>query len=292
MDNFRFQPSPQLKQLQAVELDIFKEFKRVCQKHGIKYYAAGGTLLGAARHKGFIPWDDDIDVQMFWDDFQKFEEIAPKEFKYPYSFQSYKTDILVDISPAARIRNQETTGCTKWEFDNIKKTSYNRGIFIDIFVLFSVPDSEQERFQQRQQIDWAWKAIRGWYADMNHNLGVYSPYDKYIPDWENARKMYSIEQIKQLYFDFCNYKNSSSKEIGQTSFRTHNPHFMWNREWFEDTIELPYEDTTISCPKMYEEFLKKQFGDWETPIINGAMHEMFIYDINIPYYKNPKLTEV
>lgn len=291
MTMIEFQQSPRLKKLQAVELDIFKEFKRVCQKHGIRYFAAGGTMLGAARHHGFIPWDDDIDVQMFYKDFRKFEEIAPIEFKHPYSYQSFKTDILVDISPAARIRNSETTGCTKWEFDNIRSTSYNRGIFIDIFVLFPIPDSKQERDIQKKHIDWAYRAIRGWYADKNRQIGLNSSYDNYLSDWEKVSKEYSIEQIKQMYFDFCNVRGDSFKEIGQTSFRTHNSHFMWNKEWFEEAIELPYEDTTITCPHMYDEFLQKQFGDWKTPVFNGAMHEMFLFDTDIPYYKNKALLD-
>ena len=286
-----FHPSPELKRLQAIELDLFKEFKRVCQKYGLRYFAAGGTMLGAARHSGFIPWDDDIDVQMYWEDFKVFEEIAQKEFKHPYFYQSFKTDILSDVSPAARIRNTETTGCTKWELDNIRNASYNRGIFIDIFLLFPVPDATDDRVRQKERIDRAWRAIRGWYAFQNKLSGVSSSYDQYLGDWEDAGKRYSIEQLKQLYFEYCDDGGSGSREIGQTSFRTHNPHFMWNREWFEETVELPFEDITITCPKQYDEFLRKQFGDWHTPVFNGSMHEFFIFDTETPYYKNARLAE-
>ena len=113
-----YQVPSESKKLWAVELDLLNEFKRVCKEYGIRYYAVGGTLIGAARHNGFIPWDDDIDVAMMWDDFKKFMEIAPYEFKYPYFFQSYKTDDMTEVSHA-RIRNSMSTGFTQWEHDNI-----------------------------------------------------------------------------------------------------------------------------------------------------------------------------
>lgn len=70
----------ELRDLQLVELDILKEFLRICKKYNLRYYALGGTLLGAVRHKGFIPWDDDVDIGMPRPDFIRFGEIAKKEF--------------------------------------------------------------------------------------------------------------------------------------------------------------------------------------------------------------------
>lgn len=76
--------------LQQKELDILKEFLKVCERHNLKYFMAGGTLLGAVRHKGFIPWDDDIDIGMYRKDYDKFLEVAEKELMYPYKIQTYK----------------------------------------------------------------------------------------------------------------------------------------------------------------------------------------------------------
>ena len=87
-----FTISEKLKEVWAVELDLLSEFDRVCKKYGIKYIASGGTMLGAARHHGFIPWDDDVDLMMMRDEYDKLCEIAPTEFKHPYFFQTEDTD--------------------------------------------------------------------------------------------------------------------------------------------------------------------------------------------------------
>ena len=71
--------------LQEIELDIFKRFKRLCQDYNLRYFAIGGTCIGAIRHNGFIPWDDDIDVAMPLEDYIKLKEIAMRELEYPYS---------------------------------------------------------------------------------------------------------------------------------------------------------------------------------------------------------------
>ena len=76
------------KQVWAVELDLFAKFISVCNKYQLKYYADAGTLLGAVRHNGFIPWDDDMDFVMFRDDYDKLCDIGEKEFEYPYFFNN------------------------------------------------------------------------------------------------------------------------------------------------------------------------------------------------------------
>lgn len=76
--------------LQCLELDMVKEFVHICDKHGLKYFMAGGTFLGAVRHKGFIPWDDDVDMGMYRCDYDKFLKIAESELSYPYKIQTYQ----------------------------------------------------------------------------------------------------------------------------------------------------------------------------------------------------------
>ena len=106
--------SVEMKKLWAVELDLLAEFDRVCRKHGLTYFVDSGTLLGAVRHKGFIPWDDDIDVAMFREDYRKLPRIAAQEFQHPYFFQTPFTDPGL-VMGGSRLRNSDTTLISDFE---------------------------------------------------------------------------------------------------------------------------------------------------------------------------------
>ena len=81
-----------LRQIQLASLEALKELKRLCDKHGLKYYLVAGTLLGAVRHRGFIPWDDDVDVAMPRSDYNKLSKIAKKELREGFFYQTERTD--------------------------------------------------------------------------------------------------------------------------------------------------------------------------------------------------------
>lgn len=268
----------------TIELDLLRKFKEICSKYNLTYFASAGTLLGAARHNGFIPWDDDMDLVLFWPDYKKFLEVAPSECQYPYCFQSFLSEKDGEAS-ASRLRRSDTTGFTKWENDNVMNPDYDKGIFIDIFPLFNVPDTEEERAKQKEQIMYYWKCIRGHDAfnQMAHGKEPNPDYVKYIPFYEQVKDKMTIEQIKWAYLNACDTKKERTKEVGATSSRVHLPSLMWDSELYDSFIELPFEDTTITCPKEYEKVLEKQYGDWRTPVENGARHEMVIIDPDTPW---------
>ena len=87
-----------VKELWAVQIDLLCELDRVCKKYNLKYILDFGTLLGAVRHKGFIPWDDDLDVSMLREDYDKLMEVGPTEFTHPYFLQNHDTEIGYDIT--------------------------------------------------------------------------------------------------------------------------------------------------------------------------------------------------
>lgn len=268
--------------LQNVELDLLIKFQQICEKYNLKYYASSGTLLGAVRHKGFIPWDDDIDVFLMWKDYQKLLEVAPKECTYPYFFQSYLTDSNSEAS-ASRLRRSDTTGFTKWEAENCGD-DYNKGIFIDIFPLFYVSDSKLVRYFQKKTIMFFWKCIRGHNALQQISRGqkVNETYRKYIPYYKFISKFLNITSIKEKYLKACAISFGQTKTLGATSSRVHQENLMWKAADYEKIIELPFENVKISCPFQYEKVLTKQYGDWKTPVKNGARHEMVAVDTKNP----------
>lgn len=96
-----------LRKVQLTQLEILKEVDRICTKHGIKYWLSGGTQLGAVRHNGFIPWDDDLDIDMMREDFNRFLKIARTELQESYYLQDWFTEKAYGL-PFAKIRKNNT----------------------------------------------------------------------------------------------------------------------------------------------------------------------------------------
>ena len=138
-----YRVSRQMKEIWAVEMDLLRQLDHVCSSLGIHYFACGGTLLGAVRHQGFIPWDDDIDVAMLREDYVKLCQ-AYTQFQKPYELQYF--DVTEGyFTGHAQLRNTQTTGALKMFLDAKSKMSYNQGIFIDIFPLDAIPDDKAAR---------------------------------------------------------------------------------------------------------------------------------------------------
>lgn len=129
-----------LARLREVETEIYLEFARVCDKHGLRYFAAFGTALGAVRHQGFIPWDDDIDVAMPREDYEKLMRISEKEFTHPYRMlEPRKTPGYV--MTFAKLTREDSTFVEATDTDR----TYHSGIFIDIFPMDPMPSDPKKR---------------------------------------------------------------------------------------------------------------------------------------------------
>ena len=125
-----------LKELHKVGLEVLKEIDRVCKKYDIPYFLCGGTLIGVKRHKGFIPWDDDIDIGMLRSDYEYFEKCFIKEHSKEFYLHSLKTDPNYWLS-FIKIRKNNTTINEKF----VEKLDTHKGIFVDVFPFDKVPDS-------------------------------------------------------------------------------------------------------------------------------------------------------
>ena len=124
-----------------IELDMLDLVVSICDKIGVKYYLDAGTLLGAVRHKGFIPWDDDIDLVMFRDEYDKFISYCKENLEYPYFLQTTDTDS--SIYQHAKIRRSDTTAILEKDLE--ANWDFNQGIFLDIFPLDRVPEDKGKR---------------------------------------------------------------------------------------------------------------------------------------------------
>ena len=125
-----------LKKLHVVEIDILKEIDRICKKYNIKYFLCGGSLLGSIRHEGFIPWDDDIDIGMIREDYEKFKTAFIKEKESEYFLHTYDSDKNYWL-PFMKVRKNNTTVDEQF----ISHLNTHKGIFVDIFPFDKVPDN-------------------------------------------------------------------------------------------------------------------------------------------------------
>ncbi len=226
-----------------------------------------------------------------WPDYQRLMELAPAECEYPYFFQGIYNEEFA-MPNTCRLRRSDTTGFTRWEQGNTPE-DYNRGLFIDIFPLFYVPDSEGERAAQKELVLKLWKAIRGCEAMKLTRLHKRetNAYEQYIPSFlalcgeRGIREPLLVDcsRLKQEYLLACAGTGKRCAEVGATSSKCHAPQLMWPSEWFDQMIKLPFADTTIPCPAAYEKVLEKQYGDWRTPVRSGALHEMAAVDPDRPW---------
>lgn len=138
--------------LQKALLEIFEAFVAVCEKHHLRYYLIGGTCLGAVRHKGFIPWDDDIDVGLPREDYEKFIQLQDEFKDTPYFIQTWKSDPKY-LYGYAKLRNSNTTYIENF----YKFFQFNQGLWIDIFPIdgFSKTIKPAKKFAPKVISTWA-----------------------------------------------------------------------------------------------------------------------------------------
>ena len=136
----------QLREVQLIELEILKEVARICDKHEIEYFLDSGTALGAVRHEGFIPWDDDIDIGMTRVNYDRFLKIASQELRSDFFLQTNETDKKAPCI-FAKIRKNGTV-FMEWNKRNI---DMHHGIYIDVFPYDNLPDDEKEREKHQKR---------------------------------------------------------------------------------------------------------------------------------------------
>ena len=132
-----------MREEQQIMLSILKEFDRICRKNNLSYWLCSGTLLGAVRHKGFIPWDDDIDVSMERKDFEIFKKIALKDLRKDMILDSHSLDEMIKYMPL-KIRYKYSEYIEKWDNDN--KEDEKNGIYIDVFPFDRFSMNKKVRF--------------------------------------------------------------------------------------------------------------------------------------------------
>ena len=287
-----FYVSPEMKKLWAVEIDILFQIKEICDRHNIKWFVEGGTLLGAVRHKGFIPWDDDIDIDMFRDDYERFIFFAKQELEAPYFLQTHETDSL-SMYGHAKIRNSRTMAMQNFEYDNM--LNYNQGVFVDIFPLDKIPDSLEEASQYAGAVTEQFCLSRNRLYDalsfktfpLRKNL--FKLFSRYMGCYGHKLlfKIKGFKYIEDAYNTFeimCTKFNNSEYHHFNVYAAPFNPHSYLPAELFVgDTEMIPFEWFRVPSIKNKEKYLNQLYGDWQKFVIGTSLHGEMIYDTDQSY---------
>ena len=295
------------KKLWNVQIGLIKEFERICKKHNLKWWACGGTLLGAARHKGFIPWDDDVDVAMLRPDYNRFLDVAAAEIKYPYfldnwydyTIESEETDEKKSAKfqyitreqemkfpyrwftqwPSIRLRDSRTT-FIEGGFEKV--TTIHQGIFIDIFPYDSMPPFNEDK----RKINFAIACEIMMAAAVPRKFKELMKTDRKFFINRNELINFLRQPFRQRgrYFDnFAEKIFFSSEKVGNMHHYGIAPGFSYDTKDFDETVYLPFEEIEVPAPIGWENYLATQYGNWRKMIYTHKHAQE--WSTYIPYYE-------
>lgn len=247
-----------LREVQMIEFEILNEFKKFCDKHNIKYYLVGGTLLGAVRHKGFIPWDDDIDVGILRNDYDKLLKLLKKDptigskkylAKYPGDGESYFPFIkIVDTSTAV--------------FGNFRGKMH---LWIDVFPMDYLCDTKTERKQVFERL-WRYRYCLG--ISTQTWKQCFADHHKF-PFLQLIRWLCLCLIGPQYYMHKINDKKyhgrQGKKYVGDLVWQFDPEKDKYRVEDFVEQIELEFEGELFTAPVGFDAMLTNFYGDYMTP---------------------------
>ena len=242
-------------ELKTIELNMVKYLNRICRKNDISYYIVGGTLLGAVRHKGFIPWDDDIDVAMPRREFEKLQSVMSKEKGF-YKVQFYNNTKGYGY-PFPKMVDTRTTLIDYKAGTGREESS----VYIDIFLydgMGKVPFIAEARY-------WFLKVLKRMvflskrYFKME-SLGKTLLFS--LP-WVLCRFI-GVDRLNRLYNYFAGRKDFYKTEIVACAAGRYGKGELFHRDVFEKTVDLPFEDTFLPAPIQYKKYLSSIYGDFMT----------------------------
>lgn len=270
-----------LRELQNKSLEIALYFKDFCNEHGLLFYMCGGCCIGSLRHKGFIPWDDDVDVFMPRDDYEKLKELWPKYANTEKYACVYADKNRVDGNLFVTIRDNDTTAIKPYQVD----MDISHGVALDVLPLDGWPDGKMKR---KMQVFWAlvYSLYCAQTVPVNHGKAV-SVAGKIaltlVPSKKFRYKLWKLAERKMTKYPIkeCNYITELCS----------GPYYMkkqYPREAFDKAIWVDFENVKMPIPQGYDVYLRTAFGDYmKLPPKEKQKphHDAIFIDLNNSYKK-------
>ena len=251
----RLLTNEELRKVQLLELKVLKEIKRICTKHNIKYFLTGGTLIGAVRHKGFIPWDDDIDIAMMRSEYDRFMEVATSELSPEFSLINIKNDKKLGIFFGKVVLNG-----TNYRSVQQPKTLDKTGFWVDVIPYDTIYDNKLLASL------YFWK--------LNFFVVLYSMKNGYQNGTTKLKRIvaklmkvcFFFIPKRYLYNRICNYPYKLNKKHTNTQCylcgRYGVPREFRSAYLFDGYAEMQFEDDKFMVLSHSHEFLTELFGDY------------------------------
>ena len=252
-EGVRYQEVTGVSEIQQMELGIMEYIHEVCQKIGVKYFLAYGSLIGAVRHKGFIPWDDDMDICMLREDYEKLQDYLIANPDERYEVMSYKNNLNY-VYPFMKVQDNHT-----YLLEEDVRIDSNMGIYVDIFPVDGYEDDSDFKnkmtklIKKRQLSCYTFKGITNTKSLLNSLIRYISVVifyftntNKYVEQIDELAKSRAVADYEQV--DYLIYKDMNKP--------------VWKREWLEQVIVGTFEGKEFMIPKHYHEILTSDYGDY------------------------------
>ena len=257
-----FYVEPMMKCAWAAQLEVLAVVEQICNRHNLLYFADWGTLLGAVRHKGFIPWDDDIDICMMREDYDKLLAAAGTEL--PDEYRVYDLNTNPEWNQAfARITNSNTVSYSEKRLREFHNCPYVVGI--DIFPLDELPEDPQLEYNFTELFSTLYSSARLSLTDPSGIAEV-------LPDLEALCNI-KIDRNKSILNQLLRaadtvgkaYLNSGSPVMANLALHALKRRVL-RKEWFRERVYLPFEQIKLPVPVDYDSVLTVLFGDYMVPL--------------------------
>ena len=255
-----------LRRVQLTQLDILREVDRMCRENGIRWFLCCGTLLGAVRHQGFIPWDDDLDIGMLRKDYETFCRLAPEKLDPRFCVQSWYTEPEYPL-PFAKVRMRGT------RYVGAKSKIFREnGFYIDVFPFDYAPENGQMQSDLAVKLNdlFRMKLMKSGYQPwLEKNRINWKKRIGYILYQRKASK-FSQEELARAYNALASACPGSSVLCRQRGLRKLE---CYPACWFEKTVLHPFEGERYPVPAEYDKILSAQFGDYMTLPPEGSRED-------------------
>lgn len=242
-------------EIQNISLGILRYIKDVCDKNGILYYLDAGTALGAIRHSGFIPWDDDVDICMLRDDYEKFLEFVSTNPDSIYELTSVETIGAYSL-PLPKVVDKRTT------LKQLKQNEiYNLGVYVDIFVYDNIPDNNRERetfFRKQKKLQKRWQFFQYRVEKVETLKSFIHLLIQLLLKPLKLQRRFAVELNEYSK----TYNGRKTECVGSMNYVVNRDKEIYPRDWFGNGVSKQFEDDIYPVPCKYDNFLKLLYGDY------------------------------